>query len=610
VRAKSAAGVVAAVLAGAALAVPAAAVRHPLKRVVEKIEAEGDSFSISTDPRSGNAVIRYDDGGHTWRRVVHVPPNKLAVTVEAVVDEAPAGTLRYRYRLLSSPSSRQPARSFFVAMPSPVFEVTSPPSWSVSAFGYVSVLAWNLEGTNGGLAAGRRLGGFSFKAAAVPATRAISARHDGSRGGFVAGAGALPGIVACYVLGDAPATIYPVEPPDVPLPDIFDSGLAGRTVGPVEIPAAGTPAKLLDAMVGYAQASFELGWIERQATVRRYLAALSEVRQSLTPAPGAAAGRLRALAARADADLAKGAITTEACALFARNARYLAASLEAGSSAVRPPPEAPDAPAAELKASLTVDPKNIAAFYWYRLTVSPKSRSAAAGFVVDLSGVVFDVTSPVRWQPAPPPSGSAMGWSAAAGLGAGYAAGGFGFFALSESESSLRTVELVRTARGKPGFAPSRGSLPGIVDYQVVAAGGPPAPTPASSTGQAPVASLPPTATGKTIGPVAIPAEDDLATRLGTLLGYVKASRELGWIPRPETADWYLRSIEAARRDALEARKSREDIDRELWVLDHQIDLDGEQQKLSDQAFAILKLNCRWLWRWWEAQGKPPKKKG
>jgi hypothetical protein len=591
VRAKSAAGVFAALLGGAALALPAAAARHPLRRAVEKIEAAGDGFSIITDPRSGNAVIHYDDGGRTWRRVVHVPPNQLEVTVEATVDGAPAGTLRYRYRLLSSSSSRQPAGSFFVEMPSPVFEVTSPPSWWASAVVPVSVLAWNLEGMNQGLGAGRRLGGFSFKAATVPDTRVVQARElHGSRSGFVASGGTLPGIVACYVLGEAPTTVYPSEPPAFPLPDIFHSGLAGKTVGPVEIPVAGTPAKLLDAMVGYAKASLELGWIERQATVERYLADLSEVRQSLTSATGAAAGRLRALASRAEADLAKGAITTEACALIARNARYLAASLEAGSSAIRPPPQAPDAPAVEVRATLSMELSGPPeALYSYRLTVTSKSRSAATRFAVDLTGTVLDVTSAPHWQLAPPPSGAALGWSAAEGLGAGFTAGGFGFSTFIERAGNLHTAELERTAGGKPGFAPSRRSLAGIVDYRVEAAGG--------------------TATGKTVGPVAIPAQDDLATRLATLLGYAKASRELGWIPRPETADWYLRSIEAARRDALEARKSRDDLDRELWVLEHKVDLDWEQQYLSPEAYALLKMNSRWLWHWWEAQGKTPKKK-
>ena len=324
----------------------AAAARRPLAKVFEKIEAKGPDFEMHTDAASGNVIIRYDEGKGKWRRAVYVPPNQLAVTVEAAVGDLPDHVLRYSYRLASAASSKQRAVTFIVEVGGPILAVTSAARWESSALAWKSAIHWASDaGGARGLAPGASTGGFAFQAASVPGTRRLQAPSAGSGYGYARSPGALPGIVKCYLQGDAPVPSFPSEPPESveqSMPRILEDGLAGRTVGPVEIPATEPLPKLAAAMNGYVQASLDLGWIDRRETADRYAAGLAEIRRALgggalpllagRPAPlagRAAAAPLRALAAQVAADQKSGSITSEAYALLAVNARYLLAAVEA-----------------------------------------------------------------------------------------------------------------------------------------------------------------------------------------------------------------------------------------------------------------------------------------
>jgi hypothetical protein len=326
----------------AIVSLPALAERHPLRKALEKFAAKGTGYSAETDPRTGDIVIRYQDGSR-WQRVIWIWPNKLEVTVAAAVSDVPDGALRYSYRLISSPSSRQRAIDFNVAFGGPVINVSSPKPWGASPFSYVSVLSWSdTEGKTRGLPAGASLGGFRFDAATRPSTRRLvgDSYHPGP--GFVRTPGALPAIVSCFVAGFTRLANWPSEPPEnLDLPDMLSGGLTGSTVGPLEIPEEDTVNKILVAMDRDAKEGLELGWIEKKETSEGYRATLSAVRQALfkvpdgDPSPGDrkdAMSWLRELATQVQADSRSGAITSEEVALLAYNARYLLERLGAGAA--------------------------------------------------------------------------------------------------------------------------------------------------------------------------------------------------------------------------------------------------------------------------------------
>lgn len=336
------AGVTSVAAAVTALPAPATAARHPLRRVVEKIQASGPGFVIETDPQSGDATIRYDDGSGRWHSTLYVTANKLEVTVAAAVGETPDGSLRFEYRLMSSPGSRQRAGVFMLEFAGPVVDVTAPAAWRSFAMSYMPALDWfSVEGSRPGLAPGESTAGFSFQANPGPNTRRLAPSRTIGTLGYVSSPGSLPGIVRCYVLGNTPPLSFPTEAPDRildALPKRVDQGLAGSTIGPVEIPESDTLGTILTSMDGSVKQSLELGWIERQETAGRYAETLAEVRKLLTagapatgaPGPAAAkaiAARLRTLAAQVEKDAKGGAITSEAQALLAFNARYLLARL-------------------------------------------------------------------------------------------------------------------------------------------------------------------------------------------------------------------------------------------------------------------------------------------
>jgi hypothetical protein len=327
---------------GAIVSLPALAERHPLHKALEKFEAKGTDYSAETDPRTGDVVIRYQDGSRR-HRVIWVWPNKLAVTVAAAVSEVPDGALRYSYRLLSSPSSRQGASDFSVAFGGPIINVASPKPWWALPFSYVSVLSWSeTHGKTPGLPAGATLGGFRFDAATRPSTRRLVGDRDHPGPGFVRTPGSLPGIVSCYVSGFSRLPNWPSEPPEnLNLPDMLSEGLTGSTIGPLEIPEDDTVNKMLVAMDRDAKEGLELGWIEKKETSEGYRATLSAVRRALfkvpdgDPSPGDrndAMSWLRDLAAQVQADSRAGAITSEEFALLAYNIRYLLERLGAGAA--------------------------------------------------------------------------------------------------------------------------------------------------------------------------------------------------------------------------------------------------------------------------------------
>ena len=329
-------------LAGIALgASPLLGARHPLHKALETFAAKGTDYSATTDPRTGNIVIRYLDGSK-WQRVVWVWPHQLEVTVAAEVHEVPGGALRYSYRMLNSPSSRQRADHLGIGFGGSIVNVSSPRSWLALTFGFVPLLGWSdIRGKIPGLPPGASLGGFSFEAATHVATRRLATDRYRPGAGFVRTPGALPGIVACYVSGFTRLADWPSEGPDVNLPDVLSQGLTGSTVGPLEIPEQDTVDKILTAMDRAAREGLELGWIEKHATAKQYQAMLAAVRQSLFKAPGGeasprdrddAVSSLRKLATQVQADARAGAISSEEVALLTYNTRYLLERLGAGTA--------------------------------------------------------------------------------------------------------------------------------------------------------------------------------------------------------------------------------------------------------------------------------------
>jgi len=327
-------------LVGIALGAPPLwGARHPLHQALATFAAKGTDASATTDPRTGNIVIRYQDGSK-WQRVVWVWPHHLQVTVAAEVREVPGGALRYSYRLVSSPSSRQRACCLSVGFGGSIVNVSSPRPWWPSPFGYRSLLGWaDTHGKTPGLPPGASLRGFGFEAATHVATRRLATDRFRPGAGFVRTPGALPGIVACYVSGSTPQAVWPSEGPDIDLPDILAAGLTGSTVGPLEIPEQDTVDKILTAMDRAARQGLELGWIEQHATSRQYQALLAAVRRALSKVPGGdpsprdrddAVGSLRQLARQVQADARAGAITSEEVALLAYNTRYLLERLGTG----------------------------------------------------------------------------------------------------------------------------------------------------------------------------------------------------------------------------------------------------------------------------------------
>jgi len=320
-----------------ALATPALASRQPLSKVHETIAAKGPDYVIETDRQSGDVVIRYETGmkDQQWGKTVWVPPNKVEVTIEAAVDVAPEGALSYRYRLVSSPKSRQRVESLVVEFEGAIFDVSSPPAWKGDARSSQPLLIWLT--TKGAAAPGQSLGGFTFKAATAPTALRLKGFRFRPGIGLFRSPGALPGIVNCYAHGSAPVMTFYGEAPegvDKALPGWLLSGVRGKTIGPVAVPDEDAPTKLLGALGGYAKESLALGWIERQETAERYALAVSEIQEILAGGPllaglpgpvagRAMAARLKTLAARVESDRARQAITSEAYALFTYHARYL-----------------------------------------------------------------------------------------------------------------------------------------------------------------------------------------------------------------------------------------------------------------------------------------------
>jgi hypothetical protein len=262
----------------------------------------------------------------------------------------------------------------------------------------------------------------------------------------------------------------------------------------------------------------------------------------------------------------------------------------------------PDAVEAFVQASVKPAPGDILTLiYSYRLASSPASRQSIADFVVEFAGTVLTVTAPKSWEPQPLPSVSALDWRSSAELAAGGKAEGFGF----ATQTIAHTEHLEAPPGGLKGFVHDRGSLPGIVHCYVVGTFKPPA---ALSTALTPalapiVAALPAFPRnglgGRTIGPVALPGEDLVGTLLGRMIQYARASVELGWIERPDTAERYARSLESIRRWALAAKgQVPSDLHYRLEAVERQTDVDWGAGALSSEAYALLKFNSNWLHRW------------
>jgi len=263
----------------------------------------------------------------------------------------------------------------------------------------------------------------------------------------------------------------------------------------------------------------------------------------------------------------------------------------------------PDALEVTVEASVKTvpdDPLNLV--YSYQLASSRASRQSAADFVVGFRGPIGRVASPQGWEVKPLASTPALDWSSKTGLGAGNAATGFSFSASTMEQ----TDDLDSPAGGLPGFVHSRGALPGIVECYAVGDAQPPAAlTAASPPLSAILAALPRFPRngvgGSTVGPLEIPSGDDrVAALLGSMTEYVKTSLALGWIERRETADAYLRALDAIRRDWTAGQGKRSLTHLQLQAVERQSAADWSARRLTSEAYALLNYNSYWLSHWLE----------
>jgi len=252
----------------------------------------------------------------------------------------------------------------------------------------------------------------------------------------------------------------------------------------------------------------------------------------------------------------------------------------------------------ETSVELIADPPSFV--YSYRLANSPTSRQRATDLAVELVGAARSIASPPGWDAKMLTSISALAWSSSSGLAAGGTAAGFAFTGYDHDD----TETLDTPAGVLPGFVHPRGSLPGIVSCYVVGSARLPAALSTPASALVPVVAALPRfprngVAGKTVGPVEAPAENQLPRVLAALRQYAKASLELGWIERRDTADRYARALAAvdgSYSGGDPARRSH--LVLQLQAIENQVDVDSRRRELKPEAYALLKYNSWWLRRW------------
>jgi hypothetical protein len=255
---------------------------------------------------------------------------ELATGVEAVVEaevvRADADALLFSYRLRSSEASRQRVQALVVETLGPVYDLSMPEGWIVLPISFHPAISWADVSPQEGLAAGRELGGFSFRTTTLDRAESYTPSQGDGKGYFHHRA-VLPGIVRVWARGrTAPLTSSEELPPGMAanLPDMLENAVTGLTVGPVEIPADVTLPAWIGRLRAYARRSRDLGWIGAPELVETIGADLDVIENAAATAhTDRALARLRDLMARLDSARDEGSLLPEAYGLLTFNGEYL-----------------------------------------------------------------------------------------------------------------------------------------------------------------------------------------------------------------------------------------------------------------------------------------------
>jgi hypothetical protein len=317
-----------AVLAAIVLAMasaPATAARKPLQAHVPKLEEKGADYSVQTDA-SGNYVIEYRVHRQPVK-IVYTPPNKVLLTVEATVSSDGKGKFRYQYLLSNAAESPQPVAAFVMEYQGAVFDLSAPERWEAGPISDTSSIMWDpyIQGKDPSLEPGQKLAGVAMSASLEPAVEKYSTAKGGE--GYFHYQGSLPGIVDCHAQGPFRAIKFPDEPPEEIerlLPRFPRTGVGGRTLGPIALPAEGQIVWLVDRLGAYIREGHELGWIEGDSDLVKYKQTVIQISRAIEnhDEPTAIA-LLDAFRRQVAADFQGGGLTSEAHVILFYNSQFL-----------------------------------------------------------------------------------------------------------------------------------------------------------------------------------------------------------------------------------------------------------------------------------------------
>lgn len=305
----------------------AQAERPPMAPRQPKVEAKAPEYSIETDAE-GNWVIRYvNDEGPVV--VVYEPPNKIEARVSATVQRDFTGGFVYRYRLESSPKSKQTLDAFILEFTGQASALEAPKRWEAFELEWMKAIVWKpyILGQDPALGPGEGMGGFKLTVPLGPAGgKLVNETSGGPSGGGVLYEGTIPGIVDCHATGSNGILTYPDEPPDSIQENMprwpFD-GVSGRTIGPVEVPAGSPVSWVVDRLRANLEESRRLNWIANTAVLNKYLEVLAQFASYIRRAGPIELENLRFIAEQAQQDLGQGNITSEAYALLKYTSQLL-----------------------------------------------------------------------------------------------------------------------------------------------------------------------------------------------------------------------------------------------------------------------------------------------
>lgn len=202
--------------------------------------------TVTFNPETGNYDIRYDGVGGVIE-LEFIPATKIAPSVESSVSwDAGKSKYLYQYTLFNGSNSAQKLQAFRLrVVGNEIKNETSAPDsgWHVGKYSYTEVFSWadTLYGRSG-IAPGHSQSGFSIY----------------SKG--------LPGIVECYLQGNAVLTpiVFPDEPPEEiseqlkPIEQFTVNSIRLKTLGPVAPPVC---EEFLTLLGNHLAETMNLGWI-------------------------------------------------------------------------------------------------------------------------------------------------------------------------------------------------------------------------------------------------------------------------------------------------------------------------------------------------------------